>query len=113
MMKNNIWEQLMEESDRFSNHKIISGDGPIEYYSLEAVESELNIYSECEYGYGPITPCDIYLGDERAGRIDGNINYRLDSSRLNVHTALKKGYANLEVYKEATDIIISKLNEGL
>ena len=71
------------------------------------------IYSECEYGYGPITPCDIYLGDERAGRIDGNINYRLDLSRLNVHTALKKGYANLEVYKEATDIIISKLNEGL
>lgn len=70
------------------------------------------IYSECEYGYGPITPCDIYLGDERVGRIDGNINYRLDSSRLNVHTALKKGYANLEVYKEATDIIISKLNEG-
>ena len=45
------------------------------------------IYSECEYRYGPITPCDIYLGDERAGRIDGNINYRLDSSRLNVHTA--------------------------
>ena len=70
------------------------------------------IYSECEYGYGPITPCDIYLGDERAGKIDGNINYRLDSSRLNVHTALKKGYANLEVYKEATDIISSKLNEG-
>ncbi|MDE6063125.1 MAG: hypothetical protein K2G20_00845, partial [Lachnospiraceae bacterium] len=26
-----------------------------------------SIYLECEYGYGPVTPCRIYLGSEIVG----------------------------------------------
>lgn len=37
-----------------------------------------DIFLECEYGYGPVTPCRIYLGSETAGIVDceGN-NYYL------------------------------------
>lgn len=70
-----------------------------------------SVYTECEYGFGPIAPCNIYVGEEKVGRIEGSMSYCLNSGKFNIHTALKKGYTNLEVYEEATDIIIRKLNE--
>lgn len=42
--------------------------------------------SECEYGYGPITPCKIYLGGETIGEVSGDskIGYGLSVPMLEI-----------------------------
>jgi hypothetical protein len=58
---------------------------------------------ECEYGYGPVTPCIILLGDEIIGTInvgDRNIYYLGYQSQK---IMLKKTY--LEALYEAVDLI--------
>ncbi|MBD5473589.1 MAG: hypothetical protein HDR20_12060 [Lachnospiraceae bacterium] len=36
------------------------------------------IYRECEYGFGPVTPCQIYLGEKVVGVVESdNTNYYL------------------------------------
>ena len=64
------------------------------------------IGSISDYGFGPITPCNIYVGNELAGVIskDGE-GYRLDSEKLNVGFKLNGKYDNLACYKEAADYI--------
>lgn len=38
-----------------------------------------SIYLECEYGYGPVTPCRIYPGGEIAGVVESQkAKYRLN-----------------------------------
>lgn len=69
-------------------------------------QCKISIGCECEYGFGPITPCEIYAGSKEIAKITGGTPYRLDSDDLDIHAELEKGYTNLEVYKEATDIII-------
>lgn len=65
---------------------------------------------ECEYGFAPIVPCEIYLGEELIGRITGGAdNYHLDSRRLGIHVKLTQKYKDLAVYHEARDIIMGKL----
>lgn len=63
-------------------------------------------YLECEYGYGPIAPCRVYLGNEIVGMItyhQGNQSqYRYDSERYNIHRVLERSY--LEALYEAKDI---------
>ena len=59
----------------------------------------------CEYGFGPITPCTVFLGDKAIARIEGWSEFRLDSELLGIHRELSKGYKNLEVYEEAAAII--------
>ncbi len=63
----------------------------------------------CEYGYGPITPCSIFLGDTKIAKIKGCLSYHLESYILNINQDLQKGYKDLEVYKEAVDVIVKKL----
>ena len=58
---------------------------------------------ECEYGFGPITPCVIYRGEEIIGRTQGE--YRLMSYLFDLDMELKGGYDNVEVYREAIKII--------
>lgn len=65
-------------------------------------------YCECEYGFGPITPCYIFVGDKEVAQITGNINYHLDSDELGIHMVLKQKYADLAVCKEATEIVLEK-----
>lgn len=63
----------------------------------------------CEYGFGPITPCKILLGDKEIGIIDGDTTYHLRSLMLGIDQDLEKDYKDLAVYKEAADIIASYL----
>lgn len=50
----------------------------------------------CEYGYGPVTPCTIYLGDKVIGRIteDKNYKYWLDIKETGKKVQLKTQYLN-------------------
>lgn len=65
------------------------------------------VHSECEYGFGPVVPCQIYVGNEKIAEIDAN--YQLNSDVLNIHMKLQKGYKNLEVYEEAVDFVFANL----
>ena len=61
-----------------------------------------NIYLECEYGYGPVTPCQIYLGEEIAGVVESkatNYYLNIDTKKIN----LCKTY--LEAISEAEEVI--------
>lgn len=68
---------------------------------------------ECEYGFGPITPCSIYRGEDIIGRIVGRTQgeFRLMSYCFGIDIELKGGYDNLEIYKEAISIIESLLSK--
>ena len=61
---------------------------------------------ECEYGFGPVTPCRIYLGEQLIGVVDCvNHNYYLrEHTKL---LRLNKSY--LEAIHEALNIISSRL----
>ena len=86
----------------------------ISIYHLEAnfmifcPKCKRRIYLECEYGYGPVTPCSILLGSEKIGEVVVNDKnqYRLDINGK--QTLLKKTY--LEALEEATVIIRKMLN---
>lgn len=63
----------------------------------------------CEYGFGSITPCTVYLGKDAIAHIHGNSPFHLQSLQLNINQPLEKGSKNLEVYKEAVEIIKKNL----
>lgn len=70
---------------------------------------------ECEYGFAPITPCMIYLGEEQIGQLTGGggAPFRLVCRPLRISAALTKGYQKAAVYEEAKEIIRGKLkNQG-
>ena len=68
----------------------------------------------CDYGFGPIVPCNIFLGENIIATIEEHkrLEYQLKSDALGIDIALTKGYKNLEVYHEASDIIIDALKKG-
>lgn len=63
------------------------------------------MFWECEYGYGPVTPCNLYYRDKVVGDIctDEKNNYILNSSLLHVKVYLKSRY--LDALYEAIDIV--------
>lgn len=68
-----------------------------------------------DYGFGSITPCDIYVGDESVATIinakkRGIGEYWLKSEKYNLNQKLSGGYADLSCYKEAAEYIKSLLN---
>ena len=89
------------------NHEFIGKEEANAIYLCPKCFEYVNI--NCEYGFGPIVPCIIYLGDREIGKITGCESYRLDSLSLNIHCDLEKGYKNLEVYIEAIEIIKKEL----
>ena len=62
---------------------------------------------ECEYGFAPITPCYVFVGDKEIGTISGGgrESFYLISDKYSIDMKLSKGYKNLEVYHEAVSII--------
>lgn len=57
----------------------------------------------CDYGFGPILPCDIYVGSEIVATIkDG---YILVSKVFNFEIQLKEESKDLAVYNEAVRAI--------
>lgn len=58
-----------------------------------------------DYGFRPITPCDIYLGGQIIEYI--SLDYMLISSKFDIHTKISSGYKDLAVYQQAEDILKS------
>ena len=56
-----------------------------------------------DYGFGPITPCNIYLGKILIGQISSD--NLLVSNQFKIRKKLSGEYANLAVYQEAEDIL--------
>ena len=57
----------------------------------------------CDYGYGPILPCNILVGSKIVGTIeDGD---KLISKEFGFEIKLKEGHKDLAIYNEATKII--------
>lgn len=67
-------------------------------------------YLECEYGYGPVVPCNIYLGEKEIGIVteDGRIYY-LQMQDAEEKLRLKNVY--LKALEEAIEIVESSLGE--
>ena len=66
-----------------------------------------HVYMECEYGYGPVTPCQIYLGEEIVGVIESEENnYYLKMNGQKIQ--LNQTYMN--AISEAEELVKSRLN---
>ncbi len=65
------------------------------------------VFAECEYGYGPVTPCNILLGDRKIGTVDeGRDGYYLEYESEKI--MLEKRY--LEALQEASEIVKEKMH---
>lgn len=66
-----------------------------------------SIYLECEYGYGPVTPCQIYWGRKIVGIVESEkASYYLNMDSKNI--PLSRLY--LETISEADEIVKEYLN---
>lgn len=63
------------------------------------------MFLECEYGYGPVTPCSLYYRDKVVANVDTDEKhtYILKSSLLSETLYLKSRY--LDALHEAFDIV--------
>ena len=57
----------------------------------------------CDYGYGPILPCNILVGSKIVGTIEDED--KLISKEFDFEIKLKEGHKDLAIYNEATKII--------
>ena len=64
-----------------------------------------------DYGFGPITPCDVYSGNHKIGEITGGADdYHLTSKELGINVTLTRPYKDLAVYHEAESMILLRLS---
>lgn len=70
---------------------------------------------QCEYGYGPVVPCMIYLGEEVIGTVTyddrAHTRYRFDAPKYNIHRVLEHTY--MEALEEACDIAAGFISGSL
>lgn len=62
-----------------------------------------NMGSISDYGFGPIVPCDVYLGDKIIASLSSMDE--IVSEYFGIRKALCGKYANLEIYHEVEKII--------
>ena len=67
----------------------------------------------CDFGFGPVTPCSIDLGDKRVAtldteEVDRQIRYRLVSEEYGIDRYLESSY--MEAIGEAGRIISEKID---
>lgn len=78
-------------------------------FILFCPECKREMYLECEYGYGPVTPCTIFLGEDSMGTVTVNSRneYLLEIGSDRKQIKLRESY--LEALHEASNIIKSIL----
>jgi len=72
------------------------------------------VFLECEYGYGPVVPCNILLGTKKIAEVVkcdtyDQRKYALQSEHFGIHIVLQHEY--LDALVEAKDIITESLKE--
>lgn len=68
---------------------------------LYCQKCQRHLLTECEYGFGPVTPCTVYLGEKEIARIVLKDRYVLVSEYFDFERELTGGYENLAAYSEA------------
>ena len=68
--------------------------------------------TECEYGFGSVVPCVIYLGENEIARIILKGKYVLVSDFFGFEQELAGGYENLTAYSEAQMYIEPIIQSG-
>lgn len=66
-----------------------------------------SIYLECEYGFGPVTPCQIYWGEKVVGIVESeHIDYylKMNGEKINLHSTY------MDAIPEAEEIVKKRLN---
>lgn len=71
-------------------------------------QCKCNVFIECEYGYGPVTPCDILLGDEKIGTVNVNEKHKYYLDYKSEKIMLRKTY--LEALQEASEVVKEKIH---
>lgn len=76
-------------------------------------ECKREIYLECEYGYGPVTPCSILLGEDSIGTVivNNKNEYLLKIESNGKQIILRESY--LEALNEASKIMKSILTKKM
>lgn len=64
-----------------------------------------------DYGFGPITPCDVYLGNRIIASMP--TMHELISKEFGIRRTLHGRYTDLEVYHEVEEIITERLKQGM
>ena len=65
-------------------------------------------FLECEYGYGPVVPCSIFIGEKEIGTVSQKgYSYTLQTQYSDELIKLENQY--LEALEEAIEIIKSKI----
>lgn len=67
--------------------------------------------SESDYGFGPIAPCTVSIGEEVFGEILPVDGYTLVSEKFHVREWARGGYKDLECYKSAAETVKAWLTE--
>lgn len=63
---------------------------------------------ECEYGFGPVTPCNIWIGEELFATVkEKNLRYYMEMESKKETIELKESY--LEALYEAGKIVVEKI----
>ena len=63
------------------------------------------IGSISDYGFGPITPCNVHVGCEKVAEIINQNGYKLVSEENAIYHELSSGYKDLACYKEAAGLV--------
>lgn len=66
------------------------------------------IFLECEYGYGPVTPCNIFLGNKKIGLVDEDDTNKYYLEYGSEKIMLNKTY--LKALKESVEIVREKMH---
>ena len=67
-------------------------------------------FLECEYGYGSVVPCYIYMGEKEIGIITQKEDYRYYLQTLYFDEIIKLEQSYLEALKEAIALVESKIS---
>ncbi len=86
-------------------------------FILFCPECKREIYLECEYGYGPVTPCSVLLGGDSMGTVTVNNKDEYSLKMESDGKQIKLRGCYLEALHEASNIVKSILrpmtkNEG-
>lgn len=82
---------------------------PCANFILFCPDCKREIYMECEYGYGPVTPCSILLGEDLLGTVTVNDKneYLLEVESDKKHINLRERYLN--ALQEASQILKARI----
>lgn len=95
------WDEMMKQEVRCRYCGEAFAYETVANMILYCQKCQRHLLTECEYGFGPVTPCTVYLGEKEIARIVLKDRYVLVSEYFDFERELTGGYENLAAYSEA------------